>query len=190
MSDSGRGTRSLSNKVTSALDPNASSPTELLLTLILRIARFVGRQSEGRVLAFSAAWLIATSAIDKLVGPQIVTSLLYSIPICCVTGRVGRRAGMMTVFASAFLPLANYFLKSPCCEMEGTALWNAFVRLVFFLIVFNAVSAFILMQQYVQMDYLTRLVNRRGFYKFAEIELNRCRRHGRGFSVVFLDLDK
>ena len=38
-------------------------------------------------------------------------------------------------------------------------------------------------------DALTGLFNRRYFFEALELELSRCRRHGRAFSLLFLDLD-
>jgi diguanylate cyclase (GGDEF)-like protein len=192
MSDTRKDFRSAPPNVLRAPDSRAAEahtpPLGFLFLLILRIATYVAGRPRQRVLESCLLSMVGIAAIDVVAGRAISIFILYLIPIGFAT-QVGRRAGFVTSLASAFISVAVDLLEGQLDPSVELVLWNGSVRFALFLIVSNAVSAVILMQQYVDTDYLTGLLNRRGFYKYADKEIHRSRRMGRGFSVVYLDID-
>jgi diguanylate cyclase (GGDEF)-like protein len=67
--------------------------------------------------------------------------------------------------------------------------WNAAIRLGLFLIVTHTLSALSVSLEWAQTDYLTGLLNLRGFHDLAIKELHQSRRNGRGYSLAYLDID-
>jgi diguanylate cyclase (GGDEF)-like protein len=82
----------------------------------------------------------------------------------------------------------------PAQEFSPLALlWNAWIRLGFFVVVAELLSA---LHQAVdrervlaRIDYLTGVKNARSFYEQADVELRRARRHRRPISVAYIDVD-
>ena len=73
------------------------------------------------------------------------------------------------------------------------AYWNAFTRLLFFVIVgvglANLRAALKHESELARSDFLTGAVNSRAFYEVAQVELDRTRRYRRPFSVAHMDVD-
>jgi diguanylate cyclase (GGDEF)-like protein len=72
-------------------------------------------------------------------------------------------------------------------------LWNAWIRLGFFVVVAELLSALRHAvdreRALAQLDYLTGVKNARSFYEQADIELRRARRHHRPISLAYIDVD-
>jgi diguanylate cyclase (GGDEF)-like protein len=72
-------------------------------------------------------------------------------------------------------------------------LWNAAVRLGFFLVVSNLLSSLHRSIDHektlARIDYLTGVQNSRAFYERAGVELARARRYQRPVSIAYFDLD-
>ena len=67
--------------------------------------------------------------------------------------------------------------------------WNALVRLGFFLSMVFLLNAFRREKEYAREDYLTGLGNRRRFFELADVEIRRSRRYGGPFTVAYVDVD-
>jgi len=166
--------------------PQAPVPGTLL-SWILRLIDFLDHQSELRVVIMAAIGIAAIAELDILTG-EVSTSIFYLIPISIATWRLGRMAGTALSFLCAFLwgavELSTHVFSHP-----GIPVWNAVVRLGFFLIVTHSLSAMAVMQEWVRSDYLTGLANKRGFYEFANNELHRARRRSSSFTLAYIDID-
>ncbi len=132
---------------------------------------------------------LAVLALLDIVTGEVSTSIFYLIPISFTTWRLGKTAGIVTSFASALLwgwvEIEYGFVYSH----PAIPVWNAIVRLGFFLIVTQALSALAVMQHWIRTDYLTGLANKRGFYEFADSEIYRSLRSGASFTLAYVDID-
>jgi diguanylate cyclase (GGDEF)-like protein len=105
-----------------------------------------------------------------------------------------RSRGVYVSLACALIWLGTNSLTSPAQGPSFYAqLWNAIVRLGFFLVVSNLLSS---LHQSIEhektlarTDYLTGVQNSRAFYERAGIELARARRYRRPVSIAYIDLD-
>jgi diguanylate cyclase (GGDEF)-like protein len=104
---------------------------------------------------------------------------------------VGWRLGRIAATATAFqVAVLWYFLHFRQQHYYSLALlWNTGARFVMWVALSDVFSALLRIQQYVETDYLTDLLNIRGFHKLADKEIHRSQRSGRGFSVVYVDID-
>ncbi|HEY5140402.1 MAG TPA: hypothetical protein VIJ25_13965, partial [Methylococcales bacterium] len=122
----------------------------------------------------------ATGIIDFLTGYELSFSLFYVIPISLVTWLIGRRHGILISLASAFVWLWADVASGHHYEHPLYHLWNALIRLSFFLIITLLLSelknALEREKDMAQTDYLTGAVNARLFFKLVQMEVDRfCR---------------
>jgi diguanylate cyclase (GGDEF)-like protein len=167
-------------------DSTPESPP-LFLKIIFGVGGYLSRLSNRQVIALVTVAMAAIAALDSLSG-EISFSVFYLIPISVATWRLGKRAGTLWAFFSAVLwgvvDVWGNGYSSPAIPV-----WNAAVRLGFFLIVTNALCALAVMQEWIRTDYLTGLANKRGFYEFAGYAILRSRRTALGFTLVYVDVD-
>jgi two-component system NtrC family sensor kinase len=109
------------------------------------------RNKRNRLNPIVAAWaillILAVGWADYWTGEEISISILYLVPICLCTWRVGRRCGSLAGFASAAAWLAADLAAS---QRQGHPLipyWNAVVLLGFFWVVVYLLSALKASQQ-------------------------------------------
>src|SRR5262245_23044076 len=130
------------------------TPPGIFLRSLLRFGNFLSSQSEIRVIAMTILLLAILAEVDILTG-EVSTSIFYLIPIAITTWRFGRTAGVMMSFVSATIwgvIETNYGFSYSHLAIP---LWNAIVRLGFFLIVTHALSALAIMQEWIRTDFLT-----------------------------------
>lgn len=128
-------------------------------------------------------------AVDVGTGPQLSLSIFYLIPVSLATWRFGRNPGIVfSCLCAAAWGAADILSGNPYSSIS-LPIWNAGVRLGFFLIVAYMLDMQSLALEWARTDMLTGILNFRGFREQAERELARCAREGRGFSLVYFDLD-
>ena len=154
---------------------------------------FMERRSRPFVVTASLLLVSLLGVLDYLNGPEVSLLIFYVVPIFVAAWYAGRGAGFLACAASglAWLTVAHYTAVHYSNPL--IAYWNAFVRLGFIFILAHLVASFrrSLRQEreLARTDYLTGAFNGRSFAEAAEAEINRARRHGHTFSVVFLDVD-
>lgn len=139
------------------------------------------------VLAFALVALVGMG--DYLAGPDVGVSLFYLVPIFLATWFAGTRGGIITSAGSA----AVWFSAKWMAENEAfnpfPTLWNALIRLGFFLVIVFMQHALRTEQARARRDPLTGGSNRRHFLELAELEIMRAQRYGHPLSVAYMDLD-
>ncbi len=123
-------------------------------------------------------------ALDLLTGPDISVSLFYLLPITFVTWRIGRNAGFALSFCVWVVVDARQIYSH-----TAVGYWNAAISLAFLLTLSSTLAEFSVLLEWVRTDYLTGLVNGRGFHELVQKEIYRCKRTGRSFSLAYLDID-
>lgn len=157
------------------------------------ILEYLTKRRNWIVLTTGLIGVIMIGLLDYATGTELSFSLFYLIPVLYVAWFTDIRAAIAVSFASAIsLGLANYIEV----ETFSTPLihyWNILVRLSFFIIIslllFRLKLALEREKELSRIDFLTRTVNRRGFYEVAEREIIRMGRYGHPFTVAFIDID-
>jgi diguanylate cyclase (GGDEF)-like protein len=148
--------------------------------------------SPGGATAIAAGLLACVAAADVYVGPGANLTLLYLGPIGFGTIFAGLRAGAGLSILAALGSLEASQLSGE--RLPGAIVaWNAAQQFGVFLLLAAVVDAFkkrLLHEQLAaRTDPLTGVANRRAFVEAASLEMERARRHGRPFSLLYLDCD-
>jgi signal transduction histidine kinase len=105
-----------------------------------------GKRFDPVVATLTALLVLAVGWVDYLTGEELSVSILYLVPVCLCTWRVGRRCGLVTAWASAMAWLAADLAAS---ERQGHPLvpyWNGAVLLGTFWVVVYLLSALKVLQ--------------------------------------------
>ncbi len=157
------------------------------------LTNFLNRQPRSILLSISTALFVLISSIDYyVVTVDLGLSIFYVAPIAILAWYVDRRSAFSLSLLSAIAwGLAEHRAK------EYTNLlfpiWNAGVRLTFFLLVsylmVSLKAAYEREQQFARIDGLTQILNRRFFMEVLEQELLRSHRYKYPITLAYLDLD-
>jgi diguanylate cyclase (GGDEF)-like protein len=154
---------------------------------------FIERRSKPFVVTAALLLVALLGVLDYLNGPDVSLLIFYAVPVFVAAWYAGRGAGVLACAASGLSWFAVAHATSEHYASPLIAYWNAFVRVGFILILAHLVAAFrrSLRQEseLARTDYLTGAFNKRAFAEAAEAEVQRARRHGHAFSVVFMDVD-
>lgn len=148
-----------------------------------------------------AAWaligivlLAAVAALDVLTGYELSFSLFYLLPIALVSWYEGRAAGLIACVVSAGAWLLAEILGGQHYSSPLIYAWNAAMRLGFFVIVAWLLTALKSelerARQLFRSDYLTGATSAGFFYDLLRIEMDRCTRNQRPFTVAYIDIDE
>jgi len=131
--------------------------------------------------------------LDYLTGVELSAALFYLVPISCVAWFAGKGPGLFLAVGSAVAwRLAN---NRPGEELAGTLvpIWNMASRLGFFIVVSLLLArlkdALAHERALARTDPLTGALGSRAFLETAAAEMDRMRRYGRPFTVIYLDAD-
>jgi diguanylate cyclase (GGDEF)-like protein len=131
--------------------------------------------------------------LDLVTGYELSFSLFYVLPIVLVTWLLERWSGLIAAFASALVWLWADMATGHVYSHPLIPFWNTLIRLAFFVIItillFKLRKAMEHEQALARTDDLTGAFNSRHFFAVAQAELERQRRYGRPFTVVYIDLD-
>jgi diguanylate cyclase (GGDEF)-like protein len=159
------------------------------VTLIERVSK---ASVPGVALAASVG-LLVVAAVDLTTGAELSLSLFYLGPVALLAWRSGVSGGVAGAVVAAMVWYAVDTAGGHTYTHPLIPLWNALVRLGFFMIV-----SLLLVRLHRGMereaglartDHLTGLPNRRAFSDLAAREVERSRRTGSPLSFTYIDLD-
>ena len=154
---------------------------------------FMERRSRPFVVTVALLLISLLGVIDYLNGTDISLLIFYAVPVFVASWYGGRGAGVLACAASGLSWFVVAHATSEHYASPLIAYWNAFVRVSFIFILAHLVAAFRVSlrqeRELARTDYLTGAFNGRSFSEAAETEVQRARRHGHPFSVVFMDVD-
>ncbi len=163
------------------------------MKLNARIISFFNRQPDWINLVITSAIVAMLGLVDFFQGHEAFFSVFYLIPVSFVTWQVGIRWGVrVALVCTGVWMVANSIDSGPHPHLL-IHLWNTGTRLSVFLIVAFLLAA--LRRAYdhertlARTDHLTGAVNRRSFYDLLEQEIQRLRRYGHPFTLMYADLD-
>ena len=140
-----------------------------------------------------ALLILAIALCDFVTGPELSFSLFYILPVWLATWLLNRTAGILASLASAAMWFAADVAAGHQYAHALIGVWNAFVRLAIFLIIAwlfaDLRAAFARESAQARIDQLTGAANSRHFLEALRDEIQRLKRYGRSFSLVYLDLD-
>ena len=145
------------------------------------------------VAVLSLLGVVLIGFLDDWTGYEISVSIFYLVPVLAAAWRAGWWPSVLVSFAAAVMwswsdAQAGYAFGHPAIPV-----WNAFVRLCFFLT--NGYLASQLRshleheRRLARQDTLTGVLNGRAFFEETERYMSLARRKGQPFTVVYIDLD-
>ena len=159
----------------------------------LSAASWLERQPKALVWVLSLALVIAVSLVDYATPKDYSFTIVYLLPLALASWVLGRRAGIFISLLAAACWLAADAVATLSYSSALVPLWNTVTRLGIFLLVsllLPAVRRELAQQQVLAItDSTTGLVNRRGFLRRLEQEMQRSQRYSHPFSIAFVDLD-
>jgi len=130
--------------------------------------------------------------LDYITGIELSFSLFYLLPISLIAWTVSERFGLVIAFLSSGIWLAVDFWSGTRYSLEFAYIWNAVVRLGFFMLPVFMIRLNRAMEHekaLARTDFLTGALNTRFFHELAEMEINRSVRYQRPFTIAFIDVD-
>lgn len=132
--------------------------------------------------------------VDDVTGYELSFGIFYLVPITIAAWYGSRTLTYAISVLAAFVWLAVAYTFEQSHSQQWILLWNAGVRLMFFVIVAMLVrelkSHVQLQQSLARTDMLTGLLNRAGFVERSEALVNSAARYGLSVAIGFIDLDE
>ncbi len=143
--------------------------------------------------AYSLALVFLVGACDYLTGYEISFSIFYLLPVMLVSWFAARGPALMFSLLSAAVWCVADITSGHPYSYYAIPLWNAAVRLGFFLVVVFAVAVIKDMlereKNMSRIDLLTGISNHRHLFEMMANEMNRTVRFGHPFSLAYINID-
>ena len=137
---------------------------------------------QNKIFLFSVCLLLTLvlGFLDYHSGFELAFSIFYLVPVSLVAYHVGKRLALLTALLAAIAWMLADLGAGQQYTSPWVAYWNAFTRLLFFVIVAvvlaNLRVALRRERELARSDFLTGAANSRAFYEVAQVELDRTRR--------------
>jgi diguanylate cyclase (GGDEF)-like protein len=131
--------------------------------------------------------MLALEVINYNLGHEIRLVIFYFIPFYLLIWFVDTGWAILLAFLSSlsWLVIGKFLLD---IELPGH-IWNAMTRLAIFIVFIYMVNAYKRERIFAREDFLTKIANNQHFAEIAAMEIERCRRYGHPFSLVYIDVD-
>ena len=145
------------------------------------------------VVALALMTLVLVGSIDYATGYQVSFSVFYLVPVGFAAWYGSRSLGYAFAVASSLTWYAAEFVGGYPYDHPAIPVWNAMVRLAFFLIIASLLAALnrrlLAERTFARTDPLTGLVNARIFREQLDHDIALSGRIGAALTVVYIDLD-
>ncbi len=136
-------------------------------TSLVTLDRFVSRLSSWQIWVLTLLEVVAIFAVDHLTGHEIPISLLYLIPVATAAWYAGLGASVSISMLACISWFAADFSAGHLYNHMAIPVWNALVRLGFFLVngylVLALESSLSHERELARTDFLTGVFGRRAF---------------------------
>lgn len=140
------------------------------------------------------ALIAVIGILDHITGFELSFSVFYLIPIILAAWYIGNRAGLAMSLVSAATWLGMDYTSGHAYSQAWMPVWNAIVRLVFFVLITYLAAEMKLRLQgervSARTDALTGLKNALAFGEEADLLFKTAKRHNFPITVGFVDLDQ
>lgn len=161
--------------------------------MLNRADRALAKWPRTAVVALALVGLALIGAADFFSGYQISLGVFYLLPVGFATWYGDRRTGVGFAIASSLVWYLAEAASGHPYDHPAFPIWNAFVRLSFFLIIAMLLSSLderlTAEQRLARTDALTGLMNARAFIEQLEHDLALSERNAAPLTLVYLDLD-
>lgn len=145
------------------------------------------------IITFGFAQIFLLGVLDFFTGFELSFAIFYLIPVAMTAWFCEKKAALVTsVFGAVMWQFSNY-LAGEQFSNSFVPIWNTSTRFIFFLVVIILITKLkeVLAHEaaLARTDFLTGAANPRAFYESAQMEINRCRRYKRSFTLAFFDAD-
>ena len=158
-----------------------------------KIVQYLGSLDKKFLTFYSVVLVVLLGIIDYLSGFELAFSLFYLLPVSISAWFVGRKSALLISVLSTVSWFISDNLAGAVYSHSVIGLWNALVRLGFFVIVaFILTNLNLAIEQeriLSRTDFLTGITNSRYFYELAFLELYRAKRYNHPITIAYLDLD-
>lgn len=162
-------------------------------TVFLRIDRFLSRFSGTVILFIALSGIALVGVLDYLTGHDISMSLFYLAPVAIAAWYNGRLATICIACLSCVVWYAADMATGYIYAQSWIPIWNAIIRLGFFLInglLMVALHDSLFRERNVsRTDILTGISSRRAFEERLEHGLGLARRTRSPITLAYLDID-
>lgn len=160
---------------------------------LISLDRLLSRLSDAQILVISSFGVLLIAALDFFTGYEVSVSVLYLVPVAVASWYAGRRACVLiALFSCSGWFAADMATGHPYTYMI-IPVWNAVVRLGFFLanglLLVELRNSLFYQRQLARIDGLTGVFGRLAFEERLEHDLDLARRKGIPLTVAFIDLD-
>lgn len=157
------------------------------------LEQLMDRLSPTQAFLVAAAGVLLIGAVDYSTGFEVSMSVFYLGPVATAAWYAGRRAGIAIAVLSCAMWYAADLAAGNQYSHPAIPVWNAFVRLGFFLItalLLTSLRSSYRNQQYLaRTDGLTGLYARRAFEDRLEHDLALVQRHHGAITLAYVDVD-
>jgi diguanylate cyclase (GGDEF)-like protein len=154
---------------------------------------FLEQRSKSFLIIFGLAQFATVMLVDRAIDWQIDTSIFYLLPISYFAWYFSSKTGTFAAFSSLLVWLAIDHLKSPPYTNASVPYWNALISLVPYLVVIFIVAdvkaIYRRERENSRLDFLTGMINQRGFYEALRRERERASRLSAPLTLAYIDLD-
>lgn len=162
--------------------------------------RLLENRSRASIVALGVVLALLLGMLDYATGWELGFSVFYLLPVSMVAWYAGRWPGVAVAAGSAAVwAIANRLAGQPH-DSTFLTVWNALVRLGFFLVVSLTLTelrrtlaalhaALDREQALARIDSLTGIRNARAFYEMAEREVSRAARYAHPLTLAYIDAD-
>jgi len=139
-------------------------------------------------------FVLIIGVLDYLTGYKLGFSIFYLIPIVLIVWCFSLNWGIIISFVSTVVwAIADIAARGEDPE-PFIMVWNAAIRMGFFItvtaILVNLKQSLEREKALARTDFLTGVANNQSFMETFNKELNRSKRYGRPFTLVYLDCDE
>jgi diguanylate cyclase (GGDEF)-like protein len=157
------------------------------------LARFMERLSPVGLVIMGVTLNLICGMLDYVTGYEASFSIFYLVPVFFLAWFGNTGSALLMCLVSAITWLLADHLADHEYSFHWILIWNAGVRMAFFMVVALALSKIKLMnaelEELTRTDSLTGALNWRGFAEVAQKELYRSQRFRHPLSLVYVDLD-
>jgi diguanylate cyclase (GGDEF)-like protein len=163
---------------------------------LLRLPLLGGLTRPVRLLGLAAgsAMILAIATLQPRLYPDLPIAVLYILPVILVAWVGGPRLGIVAAFAASGAQLAAGSAPGVVPSHPSVPYWNFAIGTALYVVTAYTLARLHRTMWYerelARTDSLTSLGNRRFFEDIARAELNRSRRHGRAFTLAYVDVDR
>ena len=161
--------------------------------MLLKLDQFLSHRSPIWVAATSLSFLAVVGVVDLATGYELSSSIFYAIPVAIGAWYAGKRIGLASSAIAAVTRFAVDHFSGTRYSHVAIPLWNALVRLGFFITIALLLDRLRVAHQQqrdlAQQDGLTGLMNARAFRQRCESVFELASRHGRPLALGYIDLD-